>query len=107
MAQTHPSSDSLSLVRGRIGERIAEIERRAPRLKQADIRNRMDAIRTMAAEHGMAALEALADYSAHHAMMPGHRIATKTALDHLPIALDSQSDADREAVLAVVALRLH
>ena len=31
----------------------------------------MDAIRSLAAEHGLAALEGLADYGAHHALMPG------------------------------------
>ena len=68
--------DSLGIVRARIGERIAEIEERVARLKPIDIAARMEAIRRLAAEHGMAALEGLADWSAHHAMMPGSRIAT-------------------------------
>ena len=61
--------DSLQIVRARIGERIAEIEPRVARLKPIDICAKMAAIRAMAAEHGLAALEGLADYGAHHAMM--------------------------------------
>ena len=99
--------DSLALVRGRIGQRIAEIESRMRTLRPIDICARMDAIRTLAAEHGLAALEGLADYSAHHAMMPGHRIATRAALDYMGAALDSNSPADRQTILAAVAMRLH
>ncbi|WP_309611877.1 hypothetical protein [Sphingomonas sp.] len=107
MATIPRSPDSLSLVRSRIGERIAEIEQRASTLKPIDIRLKMDAIRAMAAEHGLLALEGLADYSAHHAMMPGHRQATRCALDHMSAALDSNSDADRTTILAAMAIRLH
>ena len=107
MATFPRSPDSLSLVRSRIGERIAEIEQRASTLKPIDIRLKMDAIRAMAAEHGLLALEGLADYSAHHAMMPGHRQATRCALDHMSAALDSNSDADRTTILAAMAIRLH
>ena len=64
--------DSLNIARTRIGERIAEIEDRMARMKPVDICARMEAIRAMAAEHGLAALEGLADYGAHHALMPGH-----------------------------------
>ncbi|MCA1654806.1 MAG: hypothetical protein ABR588_00200 [Sphingomicrobium sp.] len=106
MAQAFPTPDSLALVRGRIGERIAEIEQRAARMKQADICQRMDAIRAMAAEHGLVALEGLADYSAHHAMMPGHRTATRVALEHMVDALDSSSADDRQTILASIAVRL-
>lgn len=107
MASNLHASDSLALVRGRLGERIAELEQRAGRMKQADIRARMDAIRTLAAEHGMSALEGLADYSARHAMMPGHRQATRTALDHMDDALKATSSQDRQTILAAIAQRLH
>ena len=46
------SAEPLSIVRDRIGERIAQIEERATRLKPVDIAMRMDAIRAMAIEHG-------------------------------------------------------
>jgi NADH:ubiquinone oxidoreductase subunit B-like Fe-S oxidoreductase len=67
----------------------------------------MDAIRAMAAEHGLAALEGLADWSAHHAMMPGHKVATACCLEHMEEALLSDSAADRQTILAALALRLH
>lgn len=100
--------DSLNIVRTRIGERIAEIEERVARLKPIDIAAKMEAIRALAAEHGFAALEGLADYGAHHAMMPGHRQATRACLDHMGEALDSDDGAhDRESILAALAVRLH
>ena len=107
MASESPTSESLAIVRGRIGERIAELETRMRTLKPADICAKMDAIRLMAVEHGLTALEGLADYSAHHAMMPGHRTATRCALDHMTAALDSNSPGDRQTVLAAMALRMH
>ena len=101
-------SESLNIVRSRIGERIAEIEQRMPRLAPHAISQKMDAICLMAVEHGLTALEGLADYGAHHAMMPGCRNATRACLEHMEEALDS-ADAghDREAILAALAVRLH
>lgn len=102
------SIDSLNVVRHRIGERIAEMEERIARLKPIDIAAKMEAIRAMAAEHGMAALEGLADYGAHHALMPGHRTATRACLSHMGEALVSNDPAhDREAILAALAVQIH
>ena len=47
-------AESLSIVRSRIGARIAEMEERVARLKPVDIATRMEAIRAMAVEHGEA-----------------------------------------------------
>jgi len=100
--------DSLNIVRSRIGVRIAEIEDRVSRLKPVDICAKMEAIRGMAAEHGMAALEGLADFAAHHALMPGHVAATRACLEHMEEALMSEDAAhDRESILAALAIRLH
>jgi hypothetical protein len=102
------ADDTLNLVRFRIGERIADTEARMPRLEPQAISTRMDAIRAIAAEHGLAALEGLADYGRHHAMMPGHAQAMRSCLDHMGAALASSDPAhDREAILAALALRLH
>ncbi len=100
-------SDSINLIRGQLGQRIAELQSRVPSLKPSDIAARMDAIRAMAAEHGMAALEGLADWSAHHAMMPGCRTATASSLEHMVAALESDSPGDRQTILAALAVRLH
>jgi hypothetical protein len=100
--------DSLNIARTRIGDRIAEIEERVARLKPVDICAKMEAIRVMAAEHGLAALEGLADYGAHHALMPGHVAATRACLEHMDEALMSNDAAhDRESILAALAVRLH
>jgi hypothetical protein len=100
--------DSLNIVRNRIGDRIAEIEERVARLKPIDICAKMEAIRLMAAEHGLAALEGLADYGAHHALMPGHVAATRACLEHMDEALMSEDAAhDRESILAALAMRIH
>ena len=100
--------DSLNIVRLRLGESIAEMEDRVARLKPVDICAKMEAIRNMAAEHGLAALEGLADYGAHHALMPGHVAATRACLEHMDEALLSENAAhDRESILAALAVRLH
>ena len=101
------ATDALNIVRTRIGERIAEIEARIPSLRPADIYARMDAIRRLAAEHGLVALEGLADCSAHRAMMPGCRVATQSCLEHMDEALMSNSPGDRTTILAAIAVRLH
>jgi hypothetical protein len=100
--------DSLNIVRLRLGERIAEIEERVAGLKPIDICAKMEAIRSLAAEHGMAALEGLADYGAHHALLPGHVAATRACLEHMDEALMSDGGKnDRESILAALAIRLH
>lgn len=100
--------DPIELIRQRIGECIAEIEARMPRLAPRTISRQMDAIRAMAAEHGLAALEGLADYGAHHAMLPGRVQATRACLARMDDALTSGNPAnDREAILALLAVRLH
>ena len=101
------AADPLSIVRTRIGQRIAEVEARAPSLRPADIRAAMDGIRALAAEYGLVALEGLADCSAHRAMMPGARVATSVCLEHMGEALMSEAPADRTAILAAIAIRLH
>jgi hypothetical protein len=100
--------DSLNIVRLRLGDQIAEIEERVARLTPVDICAKMEAIRAMAAEHGLVALEGLADYGAHHALMPGHVAATRACLEHMDDALMSDGAAhDRESILAALAVRLH
>ena len=102
-----PAPESIAVVRDRLGQQIAEIEARAARLKPGDICARMAAIRSMAAKHGLVALEGLAEYGEHHALMPGHREATRACLGHMHEALYSDCAHDREAILAAIAVRLH
>ena len=101
------ASDSLFIARSLIAERIAELEARMPRLAPRTISRKMDAIRVMAAEHGLAALEGLADYATHHALMPGHAQATRACMEHMNEALASEAPRDRETILAALAVRLH
>ncbi len=101
------ASDSLNTARTMISERIADLEARMPRLAPVTIAKKMDAIRSLAATQGMAALEGLCDYAAHHALMPGHATATRTAIEHMGEALCSKSKRDRETILAAIAVRLH
>jgi hypothetical protein len=100
-------ADTLGAVKMQIGECIAEIQRRAERLSPLDIYARMDAIRRIAAENGLDALEGLMHRSAQLALLPGHRVATRCCLEHLDEAIESHSSADRTAILAALALRLH
>ena len=104
------TDDTLRNVRAMISDRIAELEARVPRLAPRAISQKMDAIRSLAAAHGLAALEGLADYGAHHALMPGHRCSTRECLAHMDEALSADPAAaahDREAILAALALRLY
>ena len=101
------ASDPLALVRTQIGVRIAAIQERGARLSPLDMFAQMDAIRQMAAEYGMVALEGLARCSAQRALLPGHRVAMRSCLEHLDEALDSRSSKDCTTILAALAVRLH
>ncbi|HEX2802763.1 MAG TPA: hypothetical protein VHN55_02080 [Sphingomicrobium sp.] len=101
------AGEKLEPVRNQIGERLAEFSNRAERLSPLDIHARMDAIRQIAADNGLDALESLMHRSAQLALLPGHRIATRCCLEHVDEALDSHSASDRTAILAALALRLN
>jgi hypothetical protein len=101
------AGDPLANVRSQVGHRVAEIRDGGPRLSPLDLHQRMDAIRELAAAHGLAALEGLARCSAQLALLPGHRVAMSTCLEHVDEALDSRSETDCTTILAALALRLH
>ena len=101
------ASDPLHLVRSQIGARVAEIQQLGQRLSPLDLHARMDSIRQLAAEHGMVALEGLARYTTQLALLPGHRVAMRSCLEHIDEALDSRSSRDCTTILAALAVRLH
>lgn len=101
------ATDALELVRNQIGLRVAEIRNAGPRISPLDLYARMDAIRQLAADHGMAALETLARRTAQFALLPGHRVALQSCLEHVEEALDSHSPGDGATILAALAIRLH
>ena len=100
-------SESLALVRTELGARIDALRYGSGQLSQMDLHSRVEAIRSIAAAHGLAALEGVARSSAQRAMLPGHRIAAPACLDHMAAALDSRSSADCTTILAALAVRLH
>ena len=101
------ANDPLSKVRNEIGLRVAEIRNAGPRLSPLDLHARMDAIRQLAAINGLAVLERLARRSAQMALLPGHRVAVTSCLEHVDEALDSRSETDCNTILAALAVRLH
>src|SRR5437868_14998315 len=101
------STDPLANVRNEVGLRVAEIRQAGPRISPLDLYARMDAIRQLAAVHGLAALEGLARCSAQLALLPGHRVAMQTCLEHVDEALGSESPRDCTTILAALAIRLH
>src|SRR5437588_9771741 len=101
------AADPLATIRREVGLRVAEIRSAGIRLSPIDLHARMDAIRQLAAVHGLAALEGLARSTAQRALLPGHRVAMQSCLEHVEEALDSASDADCTTILAAVAVRLH
>lgn len=101
------ATDPLAKVKDQVGLRVAEIRAAGPRISPLDLHARMDAIRQLAASHGLAALEELARCSAQLALLPGHRIAMQSCLEHVDEALSSQSSTDCNTILAALAVRLH
>ncbi|GAA4710613.1 hypothetical protein H9L13_01905 [Sphingomonas lutea] len=101
------TTDPFDQVKAQVGARIAEIRARGTRLSPLDMHMRMDAIRQLACEHGLATLESLARSSAQRALLPGHRVALQACLEHIDEALDSRSERDCGVILAALAVRLH
>jgi hypothetical protein len=101
------AKDSIEAARLQIGERIAEVRASMARLSPLDLYARMDAIRKLAADNGIAALESLARNSAQLALIPGHRVAMRCALEHVDEAFECSTDQDTTAMLAALAVRLH
>ncbi len=101
------AGERLGPVWDQIGERLADFTSRAERLSPLDIHTRMDAIRQIAAANGLEALEALMHRSAQLALLPGHRISTRSCLEHFDEAMASESRSDSTSILAALALRLH
>ena len=101
------ATDPLTKVRLQVATRVAEIRNAGPRLSPIDLHTRMDAIRQLAAVNGLAALETLARCSAQLALLPGHRVAVSSCLEHVDEALDCRSESDCSTILAALALRLH
>ncbi|QIK78791.1 hypothetical protein G7077_07665 [Sphingomonas piscis] len=100
------TSESLDAARTRIGRCVAEVQERGPRLSPLDLHARMDEIRKIASVNGMSALEQLARCSAQMALLPGHRVAVRSCLEHVDEAIACRSPADTTAMLAALALRL-
>ena len=101
------ATDPLAKVRSQVATRVAEIRSAGPRLSPLDLHSRMDSIRQLAAVNGLAALEALARRSSQLALLPGHRVAVTSCLEHVDDAFDSRSDTDFSTILAALAVRLH
>ena len=101
------ATDPLARIRTQVGLRVAEIRDAGPRLSPMALHAKMDAIRQLAAENGLAALESLARRTAQLALLPGHRVSMKSCLEHVEEALDCRSDRDCTAMLAALAVRLH
>ena len=101
------AADPIATIRKEVGLRVAEIRSAGLRLSPLDLHARMDAIRQLAAAHGLAALEGLARSTAQRALLPGHRVAMQSCLEHIDEALESRSETDCNAILAALAVRLH
>lgn len=101
------AADPLASVRLQVASHLAEIRNCGPRLSPLELYARMDAIRQLAVANGLATLESLARCSAQLALLPGHRIAVQSCLEHVEVALDSRSEADCGTILAALAVRLH
>jgi hypothetical protein len=86
---------------------MAEIRDAGPRISPLELYAKMDAIRQLAVANGLATLEGLARSSAQMALLPGHRIAVLSCLEHVDEAIESRSETDCGKILAALAARLH
>jgi len=100
------ATDPLAHVRTQVASRIAEIRDAGPRISPLALYARMDSIRQLAADHGLAALESLAHRTAELALLPGHRISMQSCLEHVDEEFDCHSDHDCTAMLAALAVRI-
>ena len=100
------TADQLAHLRTQVASRIAEIRDAGPRISPLALYARMDSIRQLASEHGLAALESLAHRTAELALLPGHRISMQTCLEHVDEAFDCHSEHDCTAMLAALAVRI-
>ncbi len=101
------AADPLANVRAQVSLRIAEIRDAGPRVSPLELYSKMDAIRQLAVANGLAALEGLARCSAQLALLPGHRIAVRSCIEHVDATIDSRSETDCSTILAALAVRLH
>lgn len=101
------ATDPLANLRLQVASCVAEIREAGPGLSPLDLYARMDAIRQLAVANGLATLEGLARSSAQLALLPGHRIAVQSCLEHVDEAIDSRSETDCQTILAALAVRLH
>jgi hypothetical protein len=101
------ATDPMAGIRREVSLRLAAIRDAGPRLSPLDLHARMDAIRQLAAAHGLAALEGLARSTAQRALLPVHRVAMQSCLEHVEEAFDSRSESDCTTILAALAVRLH
>jgi hypothetical protein len=100
------TTDQLAHLRTQVASRIAEIRDAGPRISPLALYARMDSIRQLAADHGLAALESLAHRTAQLALLPGHRVSMQSCLEHVDEAFDCHSDHDTTAMLAALAIRI-
>jgi hypothetical protein len=100
------TTDQLAHLRTQVASRIAEIRDAGPRISPLALYARMDSIRQLAADHGLAALESLAHRTAQLALLPGHRVSMQSCLEHVDEAFDCHSDHDTTAMLAALAVRI-
>jgi hypothetical protein len=100
------TTEQLAHVRSQVSTRIAEIRDAGPRISPLTLYSRMDAIRQIAHDHGLAALESLAKRTAQLALLPGHRVSMQSCLEHVEEAFDCNSEHDTTAMLAALAVRI-
>ena len=101
------ATDPLANVKAQVGLRLAEIRDAGPRISPLELYAKMDAIRQLAVANGLATLESLARCSSQLALLPGHRVAVQSCLEHVDEAIDSRSESDCSTILAALAVRLH
>ena len=104
------TDETLRNARTLIGERIAELQARIPRLAPPTISQKMDAIRANGRRIWHWPRSKASPITApHHALMPGHGQSIRCCLEHMDEALEASDlrTPTAKTILAALALRLH
>lgn len=103
-----PQPDAMMIIQSRLSEAVGRLRADAPRLGDAAIARRLDAIGRTAREHGMTPLCEVTRRSMGACGLPGYRTAIARHLERMDDAIGCRAldEAGTAAIMASIAVRL-
>ncbi|HZF44048.1 MAG TPA: hypothetical protein VEZ48_11645 [Sphingomonadaceae bacterium] len=101
-------TDGLLMIQSQLSQAVAALYANAPRMTDAAVARRMEAIERKATEYGLTPLAEVARAGRHAAGAPGYRTALAQHLERMDDAIGCRplDDAATAAIMASIALRL-